>query len=95
MAVPVDGRKRFRGTIAAVKDEQVTLRSDDAPSDVSLTMDEMSDARLVLTDALVTQALRREKAAKREAKAAKREARHSRQQARKANRSPNESNEGE
>jgi ribosome maturation factor RimP len=99
MAVPVDGRKRFRGTIAAVKDEQVTLRSDDAPadapSDVSLTMDEMSDARLVLTDALVTQALRREKAAKREAKAAKREARHSRQQARKGKRPPNESNEGE
>ena len=86
-------------TIAAVKDEQVTLRSDDAPadapSDVSLTMDEMSDARLVLTDALVTQALRREKAAKREAKAAKREARHSRQQARKGKRPPNESNEGE
>jgi ribosome maturation factor RimP len=99
MAVPVDGRKRFRGVIAAVKDEQVTLHRDDAPadvpSDVSLTMDDMSDARLVLTDALVTQALRREKAAKREAKAAKREARHSRQQARKANRSPNESNEGE
>ncbi|MGE0061696.1 MAG: ribosome maturation factor RimP [Xanthobacteraceae bacterium] len=99
MAVPVDGRKRFRGTIAAVKDEQVTLHRDDAPPDVpsnvSLTMDEMSDARLVLTDALVTQALRREKAAKREAKAAKREERHSRQQARKANRSPNESNEGE
>ena len=99
MAVPVDGRKRFRGTIAAVEGEQVTLHRDDAPadapSDVSLTMDEMSDARLVLTDALVTQALRREKAAKREAKAAKREARHSRQQARKGNRPQTESNEGE
>jgi hypothetical protein len=35
----------------------------------------MSDARLVLTDELVTQALRREKAAKREARTAKREQR--------------------
>jgi len=43
----------------------------------------MSEAKLVLTDDLVTEALRREKAAKREARAAKREerreTRHSRQ----------------
>ena len=39
----------------------------------------MSDAKLVLTDELVTQALRREKAAKREARdGAKREERHRR-----------------
>ena len=42
-----------------------------------LPIDEMSEAKLVLTDELVTQALRREKAAKREARAAKRnERRH-------------------
>ena len=38
----------------------------------------MSEAKLVLTDELVTEALRREKAAKREARAAKREERHRR-----------------
>jgi ribosome maturation factor RimP len=40
-----------------------------------LPIEEMSDARLVLTDELVTQALRREKAAKRQARTAKREQR--------------------
>ncbi|MGE0563321.1 MAG: ribosome maturation factor RimP [Pseudolabrys sp.] len=91
MAVPVGGRKRFRGTIAGVEGERVKLHRDNPPAeepgDVMLTMDEMSEARLVLTDALVTLALRREKAAKREAKAAKREARHSRQLARQGKRS--------
>jgi hypothetical protein len=38
----------------------------------------MSEAKLVLTDELVTLALRREKAAKREAKAARKEERHQR-----------------
>jgi hypothetical protein len=38
----------------------------------------MSEAKLVLTDELVAQALRREKAAKREAKAARKEQRQRR-----------------
>jgi hypothetical protein len=42
----------------------------------------MSDAKLVLTDELVRQALRDEKAAKREARAAKREERQRRQESR-------------
>jgi ribosome maturation factor RimP len=96
MTVPVGGRKRFRGIIAGVEGEQLKLHRDDAPaeepSDVMLTMDEMSEARLVLTDALVTQALRREKAAKRDAKAAKREARHSRQLARQGKHAANDAN---
>ena len=82
MAVAAHGRKRFRGQLLGVEGEAAKLRLDDAgqdePQDVLLTMEDMSEARLVLTDALVTEALRREKAAKREAKAAKREARHSR-----------------
>lgn len=90
MATPVDGRKRFRGIILAVEDDCLRLHRDntaaDEPGDVLLTMDQMSEARLVLTDALVTQALRREKTAKREAKAAKRQARHSRQLARQGKR---------
>jgi ribosome maturation factor RimP len=54
-------------------------KSDDTQADDGteflLPIEEMSDARLVLTDELVTQALRREKAAKREARTAKREQR--------------------
>ena len=54
-------------------------KSDDTEADDGteflLPIGEMSDARLVLTDELVTQALRREKAAKRQARTAKREQR--------------------
>ena len=54
-------------------------KSDDTEADDGteflLPIGEMSDARLVLTDELVTQALRREKDAKREARTAKREQR--------------------
>jgi ribosome maturation factor RimP len=45
---------------------------------VLLPIEDMGEAKLVLTDDLVTEALRREKAAKREARAAKREERHRR-----------------
>ena len=62
------------------------LHRDDAAqgeeADVLLPIEEMSEAKLLLTDELVSQALRREKAAKREARAARkeerREERHSR-----------------
>lgn len=87
MEVPVAGRKRFRGALAGTQGDSVRLTRDDAAdgeeADVLLTIEDMSEAKLVLTDDLVTDALRREKAAKREARAAKREerrvTRHSRQ----------------
>ncbi len=82
MEVPVNGRKRFRGQLAGTEGNAVRLRRDDAvageDAEVLLSIDDMSEAKLVLTDDLVTQALRREKAAKREARAAKREERHRR-----------------
>ncbi len=82
MEVPVNGRKRFRGFIAGTEGEAARLRRDDVgegeEADVLLPMNEMSEAKLVLTDELVTEALRREKAAKREAKAAKKEERQRR-----------------
>ena len=60
----------------------VRIRRDDAAdneeAEVLLSIEDMSEAKLVLTDDLVTQALRREKAAKREVRAAKREERHRR-----------------
>jgi ribosome maturation factor RimP len=87
MSVPVDGRKRFRGQIAGTQGAAARLIRDDVAAgeeaEVLLPIEDMGEAKLVLTDALVTEALRREKAAKREARAAKREerreVRHSRQ----------------
>ena len=87
MEVPVNGRKRFRGTLNGTEGDKARLHRDDAregeDADVLLAIEDMSEAKLVLTDDLVTEALRREKAAKREARAAKREerreTRHSRQ----------------
>jgi ribosome maturation factor RimP len=80
--IPIDGRKRFRGKLAGTEGEAARLTRDDAgegeEADVLLPIDEMSEAKLVLTDELVTQALRREKAAKRAARAAKREERQRR-----------------
>ena len=79
MAIALEGRKRFRGHLAGTEGEAIRLRRDDAAEDeeaeVLLPIEEMSEAKLVLTDELVTQALRREKAAKRELRAAKREER--------------------
>ena len=82
MEIPVDGRKRFRGFLAGTEGNVARLKRDDAPAgedaEVLLPIEDMSDAKLVLTDELVRDALRSEKAAKREARTAKREERHRR-----------------
>jgi ribosome maturation factor RimP len=82
MEVPVNGRKRFRGELTGTEGDAARLRRDDAgegeEADVLLPINEMGDAKLVLTDDLVREALRREKAAKRDAKAAKRQERQHR-----------------
>ena len=82
MDVPVNGRKRFRGELAGTEGDKAKLRRDDVAegeeADVLLPIEDMSEAKLVLTDELVTEALRREKSAKREARAAKREERQRR-----------------
>jgi ribosome maturation factor RimP len=80
MESPVDGRKRFRGQLAGTAGEAARITRDDAAegeeADVLLPIEEMSEAKLVLTDELVTQALRREKHAKREAREARRQERN-------------------
>ena len=72
MAVAAHGRKRFRGTIAGVEGNAVRIRRDDIPageeSEVLLVMEEIADARLVLTDELIAESMRRGKAAERELK---------------------------
>ena len=82
MEVPINGRKRFRGLLVGTEGEAARVHRDNAApgedADVLLPIDEMSEAKLVLTDELVRLALRREKAAKREAKTAKREQRQHR-----------------
>ena len=81
MSMPVNGRKRFKGMLIGTQGEAARVLRDDAEGEdatVLLPIEEMGEAKLVLTDELVTEALRREKAAKREARAAKREERHRR-----------------
>jgi ribosome maturation factor RimP len=72
MAVAHQGRKRFRGVLAGVEGDAVRIRRDDAPAgdegDVLLTMEDIADARLVLTDELVAESMRRGKTAERELK---------------------------
>jgi ribosome maturation factor RimP len=72
MAVAHQGRKRFRGTLGGVEGGAVRLTRDEVPAgedaDVLLTMEEIADARLVLTDELIAESMRRGKAAERELK---------------------------
>ena len=72
MAVAINGRKRFRGLLLGVEGETARIRrSDAAPgedNEVVLPIEDMSEAKLVLTDALIAESLRRGKAAEREAR---------------------------
>ncbi|MBV9558047.1 MAG: ribosome maturation factor RimP [Pseudolabrys sp.] len=72
MAVAHHGRKRFRGTLNGVAGDAVRLHRDDAPAgeetDVLLAMEDIAEAKLVLTDELIAESMRRGKAAERELK---------------------------
>ena len=86
MAMPFQGRRRFRGILMGTEGEAVRIRRDDAAegegAEVLLPIEEMSEAKLVLTDQLVTEALRREKSAKRDAREARKEVRREERQSR-------------
>jgi ribosome maturation factor RimP len=60
MQVPIDGRKRFRGELHGTDGECARIRCDEA-NDILLRIDDMAEARLVLTDALVAESLRKSK----------------------------------
>jgi ribosome maturation factor RimP len=64
MLAPIDGRRRFRGELVGTDGECVRLRCGDdasAPGEVLLRIDDIAEAKLVLTDALVSESLRRSK----------------------------------
>ena len=56
MQVPIDGRKRFRGELHGTDGECARIRCDET-NDILLRIDDMAEARLVLTDALVAESL--------------------------------------
>jgi ribosome maturation factor RimP len=70
MAAPHQGRKRFRGTLDGVAGSAVRLVRDDMPAGeeaaVLLPMEDIAEAHLVLTDALIAESMRRGKQAERE-----------------------------
>src|ERR1700733_7821341 len=72
MAVAHQGRKRFRGLLGGVEGDAVHLHRDDIRSgedaDVLLVREDIADARLVLTEELIADSMRRAKAAERELK---------------------------
>ena len=72
MAVAHEGRKRFRGILNGVEGGAVRLHRDDLAAsedaDVLLVMEDIAEARLVLTDELIAESMRRGKAAERELK---------------------------
>jgi ribosome maturation factor RimP len=67
MAVAVEGRKRFKGQLLGAEGNIARLRRDDTTAgeaaDIMLPIEEMAEAKLVLTDALIAESLRRGKQA--------------------------------
>ena len=71
MSVAVEGRKRFRGQLLGAEGNLARIVRDDVaagePPDVMLPIEDMAEAKLVLTDALVAESLRRSKQGERQA----------------------------
>lgn len=60
--LPIEGRRRFRGTLTGVEGDATGLKLEDAPAGtpdrVLLPLAAIGDAKLVLTDALIDDAMR-------------------------------------
>jgi len=64
LAVPFEGRRRFRGVLAGVEGAAARIRIEDASDGgaaVLLAFDDMADAKLVITNDLIAASLRRGK----------------------------------
>jgi ribosome maturation factor RimP len=72
MAVAIDGRRRFRGLLLGVEGDAARISRDDAApgeaSEILLPIEDIAEAKLILTDALIAESLRRGKAAERAAR---------------------------
>jgi ribosome maturation factor RimP len=70
-AVSVGGRRRFKGTLVGTEDDAALVQLDDASQDevieLRVRIADISEAKLVLTDALISEALRRDKSLARDA----------------------------
>jgi len=55
----IDGRKRFKGHLAGTEDDEVLIEIDEGT--IGLKFDWLADAKLVLTDELITEMLRQKK----------------------------------
>ena len=70
MAVAAHGRKRFRGQLLGAEGHLARVHLESVksgePTDVMLPIEDMAEAKLMLTDALISEALRRSKHAERE-----------------------------
>jgi ribosome maturation factor RimP len=62
----IDGRKRFKGVISGVEGDKVRIKLPDSEIEAVLPFSALSDARLVLTDKLIEEDLRRAKHAERD-----------------------------
>lgn len=62
----VNGRKRYKGTILSVEGDQITFRRDNVgegeDENFVLTASDIAEAKLILSDDLIREALRRDKA---------------------------------
>jgi ribosome maturation factor RimP len=62
----IDGRRRFKGTLQGTEDGEVLIEIEgpkgEPPVTIGLSFDWLSDAKLVLTDELITEMLRQKKA---------------------------------
>jgi len=64
LAIALDGRRRYRGNLVGIDDLGAQIGVEDRPegaADVRLPFDDITDAKLVLTDDLIAAALRRGK----------------------------------
>ena len=57
LAIPLSGRKRFRGRILGVEGDEVLVGLEDAEAPARLPLGDIQEAKLVLTDDLVRAAL--------------------------------------
>jgi ribosome maturation factor RimP len=70
MAVAIDGRRRFRGLLLGLAGESARIERDDAApgeaSEVLLPIEEMAEAKIMLSEAQIAAALKRAKAQQRD-----------------------------